>query len=271
VIVAGFGGQSRAGNQSWRGFPGSARLSLRRGLISAQRTLLERSALIISESHEFVFIHNPKCGGTTIRNALMKFDTTDNFFWSFVEREKGTRNFSQFQKNRIDKAHMPMHILRSLYPHYFSLLNSYFVFVVVRNPYDRAVSAFNETHKGLLKNSPGNLDEFILALNVFWEGAEATNVKGWNFKFRHSVLQRDMVYIGSKRLADLTIKAEDWDAGISALAKFRPEVCDALIRARPQNVKPNSIATMDVLSKNSIKRINELYESDFVLFDYDMV
>src|SRR4051812_6271823 len=102
-----------------------------------------RRRMIISETRRFVFIHNPKCGGTTMRHALMPYDTTNNFFWMFDDVNGA----------KIDKCHMPMHVFRRLYPYYFDLLQTCFVFMIVRDPYSRAVSSFNETNRPLLAST----------------------------------------------------------------------------------------------------------------------
>ena len=40
--------------------------------------------MIISDINKFIFLHIPKCGGTTIRESLMKFETRNNFYWNQV-------------------------------------------------------------------------------------------------------------------------------------------------------------------------------------------
>src|SRR5688500_1347984 len=93
--------------------------------------------MIISERRGFIFLHNPKCAGTTVRTALSRFDTTGNFFWGL----------DQWRGHKLDKAHLPVFVTKSKYPEYFSLFAQFFVFMFVRHPYQRVISAFNEPHQ----------------------------------------------------------------------------------------------------------------------------
>ena len=89
--------------------------------------------MIISDRRQFVFIHNPKCAGTALRAVLMPFDTTGNFFWLH----------DTCNGRKIDKAHMPLFMMRQRFPEYFALLPRYLTFMAVRNPFTRAISALN--------------------------------------------------------------------------------------------------------------------------------
>ena len=35
--------------------------------------------MIVSDTEKFVFIHNPKCGGMSCHNTLLKYDTPRQF------------------------------------------------------------------------------------------------------------------------------------------------------------------------------------------------
>ncbi len=223
--------------------------------------------MIISETRAFVFIHNPKCGGTTARSALMKFDTTKNFFWLYHD----------VNELKIDKAHMPMYLFRRLFTDYFKLLESSFVFMMVREPYQRTISAFNETHRDLLEAIAKSDDKqqatnaYKNALNGFIGQIRPQDISGWHFKFRHFVRQYDMAYIGAKNMTDLIIKLETWPAGLDKLAAFDPELRKALLNAHNHNVNEVSVDPMVLLTPASIKKINEIYRDDFLVFDYPMV
>ena len=235
--------------------------------------------MIVSETRRFVFIHNPKAGGTTVRGALMPFDTTGHFFWMFAETHNA----------RIDKAHLPMHVLRRVFPEQFAQLASYFVFMLVRDPYRRAISAFNETRPELLNamhkaQAAPQADVVPQAgaiqtarqtykdtLNGFISQLHAQHLNGWSFDHRHWVRQRDMAYLGPKRMVDLVLKLEDWPACVTALGAFDPTLQTALQNLAPFNVKPLPFTPMDSLTPASIARINELYRDDFLIFNYKML
>ena len=235
--------------------------------------------MIVSETRRFVFIHNPKAGGTTVRGALMPFDTTGHFFWMFAQTHGAT----------IDKAHLPMHVLRRVFPEQFAQLAGCFVFMLVRDPYRRAISAFNETQPELLKamqqaEAAPQIDvlpragaiqtarqTYKDALNGFIGQLQAQQLNGWSFDHRHWVRQRDMAYLGPKRMVDLVLKLEDWPGCVMALGAFDPVIQNALQGVAPFNVKPLPFNPMESLTAASIRRINDLYRDDFLIFDYPML
>lgn len=72
---------------------------------------------MISDTYKTVFIHNPKCAGTSIKSALM---ANPDGHWKY-----GDWHYTITQLKKIPLTH-----------------NDYHKFAVVRNPYDRFVSAF---------------------------------------------------------------------------------------------------------------------------------
>lgn len=222
--------------------------------------------MIISESRRFVFIHNPKAGGTTIRAALMKFDTTDHFFWMFHE----------LNGKQIDKAHMPMHVFRQAFAGYFALLRESFTFMLVRDPYTRAVSAFNETNPTLLEAVHMAADGaaaraiYLEKVNEFICAIRSGHLSGWQFAYRHAVRQRDMAYLGPKCMVDCIVKLENIEQTSRKLDVFDPEIRRIVLAKPKENVKSGSLPVREVLSPAAVKNINEVYRDDFYLFDYEM-
>ena len=92
--------------------------------------------MIISDTQKFIFLHIPKCGGTTVRNSLKKFDTRNDYYWMHVYMNGATEKSPKLQ---IDKAHMSLPIFKRLYPKDFELLNEYTVFAFSRNPIKRII------------------------------------------------------------------------------------------------------------------------------------
>ena len=102
---------------------------------------------MISHKHKFIFIHIPKCAGTTIERTLYDYasdvsDIMPDCKWSI--RTKNLRNEHLF--NSIDKH------------------NDYFTFTFCRNPYDRLVSAYTFFK---LKEKYHTFNNFIKNSNVF--------------------------------------------------------------------------------------------------------
>jgi hypothetical protein len=222
--------------------------------------------VIVSESKKFIFIHNPKCAGTSVRTALKQFDTRDNYYWLF----------SDLDGKKIDKAHMPLNIFRRFSPMDFELLRSYFVFGFVRDPYSRVVSSFNEMKSGLYKDfvlGRVTLEEYKKDLNSCVSSISADRVCGWDIDYRHFVRQKDMFWLDGKCLADLVIKVEEIGVGLSALSVLLPDVAAGLRRhvGMKKNAKPMKYSSTELLNSESIDVISKVYKDDFKLFGYPLV
>jgi len=221
--------------------------------------------MIISESNKFIFIHNPKCAGTTVRNSLEKFDTRDGYYWLFDEVDD----------RKIDKAHLALNILHRYAPQDFELLKKYFVFGFVRNPYDRVISAFNEGHPKVykaLKSNQIEISEYKEKLNTFCLSLTDRNTQGWHIKYRHCLQQNKMFYLEGKCYADVIIKLEDLNQLSSKIISFLPELTEIIKlwsqQEKSKNVKKLDVDLTDILSEESIKNISQVYALDFILFDY---
>lgn len=227
--------------------------------------------MIISERRGFVFIHNPKSGGTSIRKVLAKFDTTSNFFWMF----------DSWNGRKIDKAHLPLYILRNRFPDYFRLFKTHFAFMFVRNPYKRTISAFNESHDQLFKHAfaaksgalsgeeaAANLAIYRAKLNSFVSAMTRQRLRDYEVNFRHFIPQFDYAYIGNKRFVDLVMKLEEWPLCINQLAIFFPDVASQLKAAPKSNARPMAGDVTEFLDSTSIRVINDCYREDFEVWGY---
>ena len=221
--------------------------------------------MVISESNKFIFLHNPKCAGTSIRLALKEFDTRANYYWLFDE----------IDGHKIDKAHMPLNIFRRFSPEDFSLINAYFVFGFVRNPYARVLSAFNEGHQVLYRDFKADkvsFSDYQTKVNSYVAKLTKKNVSGWEFKHRHFVSQTSMFWLEGKLYADAVIKVEELNDRLEQLNIFLPEVGEKLYRnLKNRNEKPISYTADQILNQDAIEVINKLYYDDFVIFDYPII
>ncbi len=220
--------------------------------------------MILSERREFIFLHNPKCGGTSVREALMQFDTTSNFFWMYDKWNEFT----------IDKAHLPLFIFRNKYPQYFRLMRKYFTFMIVRDPYARTASAYDENNAELADIKfylPGGESLYREQLNKFIREMNRDLLVGWETGFRHFVRQVDLAYLGKKSFVDLILKLEEWPGCLNKLRHFLPDVADLLEAAEKRNLRHARRNCMEYLTDESIEKINELYQADFDVFGYAMV
>jgi hypothetical protein len=89
--------------------------------------------MIINDSHGFVFVHIPKCAGTSVRMHLSRFDTTDGTFT--------VSNGSHPEIGNLDMAHIPLLILKKYFPDTYKKIKTYEAFAIVRDPYQRFTSS----------------------------------------------------------------------------------------------------------------------------------
>lgn len=90
--------------------------------------------MIINDRFRFVFVHIPKCGGTSVRNALSRFDDRNSFYF--------LRALSDHKEiGRLDYAHIPLKLLESYFKDDFECVKKYSGFAVFRDPYARFPSS----------------------------------------------------------------------------------------------------------------------------------
>lgn len=220
--------------------------------------------MIISDRKKFIFLHNPKCAGTSIRNKLMQYDDRNNYYWLF----------SELFGYKFDKAHMSLSTFYKFNKDDFSLMKDYFTFGFVRNPYTRIVSAFSESHPEVYKKyKNGDVETYKLLLNKFIDELTIKKTCGYNLKYRHAIQQNRIFYFGNKLHSDLIIKLENIDEDIEKLKYLHHDVYILLKETNKQknNVKSIKDNIESLLTRESINTINKVYEEDFKLFDYKMV
>jgi hypothetical protein len=88
--------------------------------------------MIISDSHRLVFVHIPKCAGTTIRTGLKSIDGLDGRFDGYFNHPQGGR----FLLN-----HLPLAELRSYFPACYDKVETYDSYAILRAARPRFASA----------------------------------------------------------------------------------------------------------------------------------
>ena len=92
--------------------------------------------MIISPRHGFIFVHVPKCAGTSVRTQLIACDPTH-----IALAQPGTHPVL----GQIDYGHIPLTDLRAHFPEHFNYLCNLRSFAVMRDPLSRFGSSLRQT------------------------------------------------------------------------------------------------------------------------------
>jgi hypothetical protein len=96
----------------------------------------ENRQVIVSHANRFIFFHNPKCAGTSFREALQPYHDDAFTFWGIF--------YSPYFRNRIDHTHLRLWEMQAQFPQVFGCAETYNSVIFVRSPYARFLSAVNE-------------------------------------------------------------------------------------------------------------------------------
>jgi len=154
--------------------------------------------IVISDKYKYIFVHTPKCAGSSIEEGLLKneYNVSDEIlnrkFWL---NELNSEIKNKFWIGNIEGvASAPQHFTPEKYQHRFpQKYIKYFKFAFVRNPWGKAVSEwkyFNKVlnlnltlKKSLLSKYPfpdHNLDQIIFTRNCDFVGRFETLQQDFN-------------------------------------------------------------------------------------------
>jgi hypothetical protein len=209
--------------------------------------------MIISNKHKFVFIHNPKVAGTSIRSALSHLHDDERTFWH--------QSWLQSESRVIDSAHMTADLWEP------RVNPEYTVFGFVRHPMNRLISGLHEFRRRHGAEFDLTTTEKVksFVMNVM----TPANLR-WDWRFIHLCPQHYFFYLGNKSLADKIGKYED-------LTNSWASVCSLIglpiTLPHDRQANPSTVHEFDeALSAPEVyERINSLYLRDFLLFDYPVL
>lgn len=117
----------------------------------------------ISHEHKIIFIHVPKCAGTTIED-IFGMRTFDNFYCEIITNDVLKKipyeNFTDEEYRNCAVKNMQHYTFRELSKVLKKdILNTYKKIAVVRNPYDRLVSEYHFCELGIKKGK--TFEEFV--------------------------------------------------------------------------------------------------------------
>ena len=203
--------------------------------------------LMIDHANKVIFIHIPRCAGTTIEQMFLGVD-----FWDV---------------NPVMK-HATSSIYRKFYAKYWK---DYYKFSIVRNPYDRFRSMWKHGSEYKLKlNKSGEiiLSDYIehFEQRVVLEHQSNLEQNGFRVEYVDGQEYRKHCVYGNylnEHLDDI-FYFEDLSDCFSNLVDRFPKIDRSLIRAEV------SYTTAPILSQQAIRDINRICQDDFMRFGYQM-
>lgn len=102
--------------------------------------------MLISHANRFVFVHNPKCAGSSVFLTLKNYHDDKEIFWG--------RRYNDYFGCEIDYGHLRLWEIHTLYPAIYDALGKYESMVLVRSPYERFISSLAQ----FLTEFPPNYD-----------------------------------------------------------------------------------------------------------------
>lgn len=231
--------------------------------------------MLVSEKHGFVFIHNPKAGGTAIRHTLAKFCEDPTEFWH--------QGSSYHQDGRVfDLAHVSVkeadeHLLLGQFVNYDDIRHILFV---SRDPIERFLSAFDEHRRQhsrydldlndfvLREITPGNIESnwiyahfrtqvgltevpVDLAIDIFDHVVDTVGPPKFHL-LRHENLKEDFTNVMGKVFS-----------GIDPTTHSDLQLPTYRVRPDSSN-KPK----LEDLSPEALQRLRFIYAADFQVFGY---
>lgn len=213
---------------------------------------------MISHKHKCIFIHISKCAGSSIENSF-GIDIKDN-------SEKNNQNlYGWNQRHQLFLNHATPQQLFDIGLLNEELWNNYYKFIIVRNPWDRALSDYI-----WLSQEQNIFDTFKNFLNRRGKFEKILTVKNGNF-YRGDHLNKQIDYFflkGEKIKYNKILRFENLETELPELAKdlnLLPLFFDKKVNVTDKKLKHYS-AFYNSYRK---KLVAEKYSADIKFLGYD--
>jgi len=206
--------------------------------------------MIVSHAKRFIFVHSPKCAGTSAQVMLRQYHDDQELFLN--------ARYSVHFGREVNYQHMRSWELEALFPRIVSAMGDYETLALVRNPYDRFVSALAQFERTLDVTTASERSLLGHVERLIDRELRREAVIG-NPRFIHFSLQSWYSMLGDRRLVKhvCPIPADDygWAAVFAKLGV-------ASFPVRRLNVRGPVLAHL-LGDRGIIDWIEEFYRSDF--------
>lgn len=223
--------------------------------------------MILSDTHNFIFVHVPKNAGTSMTEALEPFATTPHrTAWHSLMRRLP---ITQSPQKAHFRGHDPAVRMRAtLSP---AVFNGFFRFAVVRNPYDHAVSLYEFMKQFRIESTAARIRKmsFVEYLHYrvkrpFWNDTIFARqpAQSWFLTDDSNKLLVNRVLYYETLQADFDKLTSDLGLPVAVLRK---------INKTKSKSETRSFATYaDYYDAESTEMVRKIYARDFHNFGYSL-
>ena len=210
--------------------------------------------MVISHKKRFIFVHNYKVAGTSIRKALKGYNNR-TFLTSFIKEPIPylIGRYPEIYSSQFEHHINARRLKEKLNSDYFK---SYFKFGFVRNPWDWQISLYNY----MLMRPNHHQHDIIKKISSFDDYID------WRIE-NDLKLQRDFFYDDDELLINFVGKMEN-------LNKDFGYVCDKVgIKGKLKRLNSSRKATDGILNyytPDSFMKVTQAFEKDIKSFNYDV-
>lgn len=207
----------------------------------------ESIKMIINDNNKFIFVHIPKNSGTAMSDVICK-----EYPNSILLKEVDT-------KTGLDKMHLHQDVISQYINQ--DKLDTYFIFCIIRNPYEKMYSAWS-----FIKNRfpYKNVNDFIKfhITNEFIFGRELIkNDARVHYRPQHTFIFNEK----SEKMVNFIIRYETLNNDIKIMNEFHN------LNIKEYGKNHTRQKHIRKLNSESILKINDLYDEDFRLLSYNKI
>lgn len=206
----------------------------------------------IDRKNKRIFIHAPKCAGTTMAMVMGM-------------RAEGQSGHTEDMEH-LYGIHKDGNVMQCLclkfYDNYLSdeLIKSCFIFGVSRNPYDRALSDYSWKSRGC-----ESLEEFLLLVKDTLHTHTDEELMKFDENRSTTFLPQHKFFESEKYNMDVILKFENLEED------FSKYIDNNISLGRYNQSKHRPWSEVFSNKPECIKLVNEIYKKDFEMFGYEML
>lgn len=225
----------------------------------------EVAAMLVSHSHRFIYTKTLKTAGTSVESYFERFcmpndEWTESHARNAYVSESGIVGFrgDNMPANCRWWNHMPAALIKDRVGK--EIWENYFKFCVVRNPYDKVVSAFyffRRMSNAALAES-NDLDR------------ERAQFEHWLLHMRQIPIDRDKYLIDGEFCLDEVVRYETLAADLERICdRLRVSWEPAALPTFKSGIRPNYAKAVDLYTDISRKIVKNAYAFELDFFKYD--